>query len=189
MSQDHPIKLGKLFVDASLLVFFDENQGAYRWGVLEEHFGDEDPPVHGGYGQDAPEPIAERLSDLLVAKVLYETTFAHDRDSTIGRLRKGVRSGHGEVVGAAVRRRYSRLPVVATGYPPDSELHGDADTIVLLLEDGDWAYAVARTPGAWAVLEDLGFRPGGTWRPSRGCAAHEPWPRRRHAPPVHRLRC
>lgn len=166
MVQDVPVKLGKLALKDGLLRFFGENQGGFLWALREEDLGHEDPLVHGQQttwsGRGELKLVASRLSELLFAKVLWETTFTLDRRSTIGRLRKGVRGGYTAAAEASLDRRYARLPVVDTGWGTDSVLRGDSDTIVHVLEASGWAYAAARTPEAWAALEGLGFRPSGT---------------------------
>jgi hypothetical protein len=165
--QDTPVKLDDLSLEGGLVAFFVENQGCFHWAVLEDHLGEDDPPVHGGYELRAPGRVADHLSEVLFAKVLSETTLSETtlagevRCSTIGRLRRGVRGGYFEGEGFAddvVADRYPRLPVVSTGFPDESVLHGDADTIVQV-EGSGYAWAVARTAEAWAVLEGLGFGP------------------------------
>lgn len=158
--QDRPVRLEALELAEGKLVVYSENQGCFHWLILEGDLGLDDPPVHGGRDLQDTARVADRLSDLLVAKVLHEAAVG---DSPVGRLASTVR--HGALVSREdgppkeLLDRFPILPVVSTGSPWPDELRGDADTIVRLL-GRSFFHVVARTEAAWSeVIAVSGARP------------------------------
>lgn len=155
--QDSPVRLEELKLEEGRLVLHVENQGCFHWLLLEGDLQADDPPVHGGHDLLRPYRIAERLSELLFAKTLWES--AVGGCSTIGPLVTSARHGafHCWDEGA-LTRRFPLLPVPSTGWTSSSELRGDGDTLVLLAEG--FVNATARTETAWDALLALpGLRP------------------------------
>lgn len=155
--QDHPVRLDELKLEERKLIFHVENQGCFFWLILERDLETDDPPVHGGHDLLRPYRIADRLSDVLHAKTLWES--AVGGCSTIGPLVPTARCGAFECWETqALIDRFPSLPVVSTGWTSRSELRGDVDTILML--DGGFCHAVARTEAAWSeVVAVPGLRP------------------------------
>lgn len=155
--QDYPVRLDELKLEEKKLIVHVENQGCFHWLILEADLQADDPPVHGGHDLLRPYRIADRLSELLFAKTLWEA--AVGGCSTIGPLVPSARGGAFDCRDRdALTGRFPLLPVVNTGWTSSSELRGDADTLVLL--DHGFVNATARTEAAWtAVLAVPGLRP------------------------------
>ena len=56
------------------LVFYHENQEVCSWGIPRTRLSEEDPPVHVRFDEDAWRLDHERLSDFLVAMLLFQAS-------------------------------------------------------------------------------------------------------------------
>jgi hypothetical protein len=126
---------GDLWIEAEWLVFYEEHQGAFVWGIRRDDAGVEDPPVYQGvWNADTKRwewyPEHQRLSEFLVATFYWQLASTETY---------GVEERHtfeiDEEVLAAIRRQWHREDV--DGEVVGFEVYRRGSQVLWVLHDGN----------------------------------------------------
>jgi len=159
---DRLLSPGDLWSEAEWLVFYEENQGAFAWGVKQDEAHLDDPPVYQGACDPETEqwtwyPEHPRLSHFLVATFYWQLA----NTETYGVDERHMFEIDEEVL-AAIRRQWLREEV--DGEVVGFEVYRGDRQVLWVLREGDqlqlWIAGASDEDIARAVRH-LGLQPGG----------------------------
>lgn len=146
--RDHPVPARELGVQDGVLFIYEEDEELFRWGVLVDELGHDDPRiVTREDAGDAPTVWNERLSEFCWQMAIHQLLV-----SGKGRSTQAVISPFDSR--AKVGALYPRLPLPGWSFrsaEPEAVVHfGDPETLLELDIDGPTVSVVAATDAALA---------------------------------------